>query len=390
MAACLRAPRGRGIMPGMTAPSSDGPAAAGLCDLSDLYEPKRHVAQQGAVWSAAAAQAAIWRIYAAAEQAVDGAEGGWLLHPKDDPPGPGTRSVNAYWGATGVIWALRALASQGAYAPARDFSPWIDGLPARAQAEAADEPHGSASFLFGESAPLLLAWQTSRRAAWADHLHDLVRANLHNPAHEPLWGNGGTLLAAMTMAEAELPAAERARWQALVRAGVQALLDDMVQEPEAGHWLWRQDMNGRVRHHLGAGHGLAGNAFAVLRAAGMVDGGLVDAVLQRCHDTLSATALRAVAREPGGDVLVANWHPVTERARISAALAAGQGPLVQDCHGATGIVCRLAMQAAAQAELTQAQVGQGRHSLWTGDLGVACVLWNCLRGTAWFPMLDQG
>jgi hypothetical protein len=47
------------------------------------------------------------------------------------------------------------------------------------------------------------------------------------------------------------------------------------------------------------------------------------------------------------------------------------------------------MHAAAQVERARARHGQGRHSLWTGDLGVACVLWNCVRGEAWFPMLDR-
>jgi hypothetical protein len=29
-----------------------------------------------------------------------------------------------------------------------------------------------------------------------------------------------------------------------------------------------------------------------------------------------------------------------------------------------------------------------RHSLWTGDPGVACFLWNCVSGAAAFPTLD--
>ena len=163
------------------------------------------------------------------------------------------------------------MASKGAVTPARDYTRWIERFPDRARLEAANKQHGTASYLFGESAPLLLAWQTTRRADFADRLDDLVRGNLHNPAHEPLWGNAGTLLAAISMAEADPPAAERTRWQELVRDGVQALLDDMVPDPDAGHWLWRQDLYGRIRHHLGAGHGLAGNAFPALRAAGLVD-----------------------------------------------------------------------------------------------------------------------
>ena len=125
------------------------------------------------------------------------------------------------------------------------------------------------------------------------------------------------------MAEADPPAAERTRWQALVRDGVQALLDDMAPDPDAGHWLWRQDLYGRIRHHLGAGHGLAGNAYPALRAAGLVDATVADTLLQRCFDTLSATALQAVTTGPEGGIPIANWHSITERERIAAALATG-------------------------------------------------------------------
>ena len=32
--------------------------------------------------------------------------------------------------------------------------------------------------------------------------------------------------------------------------------------------------------------------------------------------------------------------------------------------------------------------GQTRYSLWTGDLGFAIYLWDCVRGNAQFPTLD--
>ena len=32
--------------------------------------------------------------------------------------------------------------------------------------------------------------------------------------------------------------------------------------------------------------------------------------------------------------------------------------------------------------------GQGRHTLWSGDLGLACVLWGCVTGQPGFPSLD--
>ena len=37
----------------------------------------------------------------------------------------------------------------------------------------------------------------------------------------------------------------------------------------------------------------------------------------------------------------------------------------------------------------EAAHGQLRHSLWTGDLGLALYLWNCLQAEADFPTLDS-
>jgi len=77
------------------------------------------------------------------------------------------------------------------------------------------------------------------------------------------------------------------------------------------------------------------------------------------------------------------------------------------CHGTTGnghamlalwrrtgdelwLACarRFATHAAAQLEATVAREGGGRHSLFTGDLGVALYLRACLDGDARIPTLD--
>ena len=47
-----------------------------------------------------------------------------------------------------------------------------------------------------------------------------------------------------------------------------------------------------------------------------------------------------------------------------------------------------AMHALAQSETQAAALGRWRYSLWTGDLGVACYLWDCLQAKARFPTLD--
>jgi len=47
-----------------------------------------------------------------------------------------------------------------------------------------------------------------------------------------------------------------------------------------------------------------------------------------------------------------------------------------------------AMHAVAQAEADATQHGQLRYSLWTGDLGVAVFLWDCIHAQARYPTLD--
>ena len=47
-----------------------------------------------------------------------------------------------------------------------------------------------------------------------------------------------------------------------------------------------------------------------------------------------------------------------------------------------------AMHAIAQSDAEAAEVGRRRYSLWTGDLGMACFLWECIHGTARFPTMD--
>lgn len=416
---------------------------------SDLFDAQRHEALTHTPWTEAAARAAITRICTAAEHEFDAADGSWPMHPRDDPPQPGARSYNLYWGAAGVVWALRHLASEGAVTLHRDYGRWIDGYPQRVRDEAADEQHGSASYLFGESAPLLQAWLVTRQSDLADRLHTVVQGNLHNSAQEPLWGNAGTMLAAIHVAEALHDGPERQRWQALLQQAVDALLHDMVTDPDSGHWLWRQDLYGHRAHHLGAAHGLAGNAHAALRAASLVDAAAVQTLVQRCVQTLSATALHTTLETPSGPVALVNWPVLTDREILARWARQGRRPLVQDCHGAPGIVCRLAgvpqmsdsllraageltwhagplakgpslchgtagsalacltlwqrlqdpvwlqrarqlaLHAAGQVEDSRAQHGQGRHSLWTGDLGVACVLWRCVCGDARLPTLDH-
>lgn len=166
-------------------------------------------------------------------------------------------------------------------------------------------------------------------------------------------------------------------------------------------------------------------------------------MLARSLDTLQALARRGAAPD-GRPVL--NWPGFRNTAQQGA-----RPLLAQDCHGAPGVVVRLAgaphtptwnalleaaaelvwqagplvkgpglchgtagngfallklwrrsgdamwlararvfaMHAVAQVEAAAQRYGQGRHSLWTGDPGVALYLWRCLHADDRFPTLDH-
>jgi len=47
-----------------------------------------------------------------------------------------------------------------------------------------------------------------------------------------------------------------------------------------------------------------------------------------------------------------------------------------------------AMTAIAQCREAHKEFGRGRYSLWTGDVGLAIYLWDCLTGVPRFPTVD--
>lgn len=402
-----------------------------------LYGPERHEPLAGDAWHEDAARAAIQRWVDLALADFDPARG-WRAHPREDGGPPGEPLCEVYGGAGGAIWALEHLAEAGAVRKRWDFRAFAAGLAAQQVAALADSRHGTASFLIGESGLRLLEWKLTRDDAAARRLLEVVEGNLHNPVREQLWGSSGSVLAAIAMAEHT----GEARWAALVQRAVQRLWDEMEPiDAAGGAWGWVQNLYGRMETLIGAGHGFVGNVYPAVRGSAFITLEQRDAFAARALAFLQATALR------DGDCV--NWWP-----RVPPVSPANKPPLVQDCHGAAGMVCRLAplprsvpdaaawdlllrqageltwragplakgvafchgtagnahaflhlfartgddrwlararafaMHGIQQVERERRTHGQGRHTLWTGDLGMACVLWDCISGQPGFPTLD--
>lgn len=401
-------------------------------DTPVLFDPARHEPLSATRWDAARARAAITTIVADIERAHD-PERGWPVHPLDDeqPPEDGFQSL--YLGSAGVVWALGYLARQGAVTLA--LQP--ERLAARLHADylaAPDTESVVPSYFLGEAGILLVDWQFNGEPEVADRLFEVIRINIPNVTNEALWAAPGTMVAAWHMWRWT----GEARWRALFVENVDQLFATWQWSDTRRCHLWTQDMYGRVTQYLGAGHGFAGNADALLRGAALLSSAQCDTLLDRCAETLAATALRS------GQTV--NWRPRADH---------GEGeppPLVQWCHGAPGMVTGLAhyprgrsavvddlllaaghavwasgplvkghglchgtagngyaflalhartgdalwldrarafaMHAIEQQARMREQHGRGRYTLWTGDPGLAVYLWHCIEGRGGLPGLD--
>ncbi len=131
------------------------------------------------------------------------------------------------------------------------------------------EPPPAASLLFGESGILLAAEAILRDGSPLPALEACVTRNAENPSLELCWGSPGTMIAANELWQAS----REERWRDLWRASAGRLISEWHES------VWVQDLYGKRQRYIGAGHGFAGNAFALLsgssllgeQAAGVID-----------------------------------------------------------------------------------------------------------------------
>ncbi len=386
-----------------------------------LFEPERHEPLRERAWDETRARDAIRRIVAEAEVAFAPGDF-WPVHPLD-----GRASVSLYMGAAGVIWAIDHLTDQGVVQKQRDWAPIAESLVARSHEMLASFPAARRSFAFGEAGLALVGHRLTRSPVWIERMLEAARANLDHESNELFVGTPGTLLAARALAEET----GDARLRDVASESAERVLAELRFEPEYGCALWTQEFGGRTKM-LGAAHGFAGNVCALLCA------GNAEALGPEVERTLEATALRA------GDL--ASWPQ-----SVSPPRSGRTAPLVQICHGAPGVIVALArlaprpgsplepllraggeltwragplakgsnlchgtagngyafltlyartgerlwlerarafaMHAIGQWEDERTRYGRGRFSLWTGDAGLACFLWDCVRERDAFPTL---
>jgi len=394
---------------------------------SAIFDPRRHIALAPDAWGADIARAAIREIVDDALDRFD-PDGFWPAHPLDE--GAGQPSTSLSFGATGVLCALDRLRRAGAVEFSHDFSGLLPRLLTASRAEHAGDPYPQhASLLCGDLGALLLMMRLAGEPSIADEIAARVAENDALPLLELMWGTAGSMLACVFMAE--LTGEER--WRAAFGRQAARLLGELAAD-DAGP-LWTQNLYGRSARYLGPVHGYAGNMLALLRGWHWLDGAQQAQVAAAVPRTLARNAREAdtginwpaVADDRAPPQLVQYCHgaagmvavfadcpfstPELDRLlRAGGELVWQAGPLAKGsnfCHGTAGNgyaflklhkrtgdalwlerARAFAMTAIAQCRGARRHYGQGRYSLWTGDPGLACYLWDCIDGGARFPAVD--
>jgi hypothetical protein len=394
-----------------------------------MNEHGRHVSLRSIPWNESEAKAAIGDIVADGLAHFD-AERFWPAHPLDEDIPDGHTSC--YFGATGMVWGIDYLCRVGATEARFDFRPVLPRLLEANQAEFAKfgqyAAHGS--LLFGDLGTALVVMRLDPSPAIADLIHARAEANTTLPIRELMWGLPGSMIACVHMAALTA----EPRWQALYTIQAARLLGDF-EETDKGP-LWTQDLYGDHLRYLGPVHGYAGNMIALMRGWEWLADAQRARIAEAVPRTLAANtwrselgvSWRSVAADrqeaprlcqhchgaPGMVTAFADAPFISpeleELLREGGNFVWAAGPLAKGsnlCHGTGGNgyaflklyrrtkdpiwlerARAFAMTAIAQYREARAELGRGRYSLWTGDIGLAVYLHDCITAEPLFPTID--
>ncbi len=396
-----------------------------------LFDSTRHYPRLQLDWSPDTARQVIAAI---AHETITQLQTAPLLsgHPMDDQ----ALGSDLYFGKAGVLWAINYLQATGAIDSTFDVAIPLDATLAQSRqqySKMSPYPEQS-SYLFGELPLLLLQYKLSPSEDKATQILHSIHKNDSQPVRELMWGVAGSMLAAHFM----YGWTQEARWQEVFRLQAKLLLNDWQPVGEFGY-LWTIDLYGSQQQWLGPVHGFASNLTPLLVGQSL----LTDTEFQDISTKAMTTLVQTAVTEETGS----NWPAVYDAAHPNQA-----PKLLQYCHGAPGMVTALAMlpigtneqfdrileqggeltwqagplkkgsnlchgtggngyaflklfirtgdqrwldrarvfamHAIEQYRLSQQLYRQLRYPLWTGDLGLAIYLWDCLQAQAKFPTID--
>ena len=240
--------------------------------------------------------------------------------------GPSEES-GVYAGVAGELYALRSLGKDVEWQPGQGDGP---------------------GYADGEIGIALVLGDLARFRAAAP-------ACIADPWNELLYGAGGALVVARLLGDDDV-----------ARAAIQRLWSTWSFDSKLRTCIWTQEFDDHKDQSLGFAHGLAGNAYALLRAAGLQGREHQTELMQRVVEALERTALR------DGDLV--NWPPTPDSPPSKLR--------VQWCHGAPGVVCALA-GAPAHRRLDALLVAAGELVWEAGPLRKGAGLCHGTAGNGW-------
>jgi hypothetical protein len=394
-----------------------------------MFDPARHFTPAYPAWDEDAARIAIREIADDAIATVDAVEL-WPAHEMDEGAANGDGSI--YMGAAGVIWALDTLRRRGLAVFDADLGALLAAARERTLRDTPECPYPHhASLLFGEIGSLLVRMRVAPAADLPDRIYAAALQNNELPVLELMWGLAGSMLACVFMADVT----GEGRFRDLFQLQAARLLADL--ETDGPVPIWTQALYGHMLKFLGPVHGFAGNMIPLLRGWNWLTPAQQQMVAAAAEQALAHYALWS---DDG-----ANWPRVVE------ADDQGRKPLCQHCHGAPGMVSAFAnapfstpafeklllggammtfhagpltkgsnlyhgtggngyallkmfertgdavwlararmfaMVAIDQMRQARVAFGMGRYSLWTGDIGLAVYLADCISSIPRFPTVD--
>jgi Lanthionine synthetase C-like protein len=359
-----------------------------------LFDPAAHERVTDEAWDAERVRAAIREIAREAEAAFDD---GWVGHPLDEDD---ARFRTVYMGGAGVVDALRRLGERGLIEVGRDYVPYVERSLEAPPDFPDDDPQRS--YMMGETGIRLVLQRLAPSAENRKAIARLIAANARDERRELMWGSPGTMLIARELGLDE-EWAESAEW---------------LRAQRDGDGVWEQDLYGKRRRHLGPAHGFAGcvlalgddaEAGAVARRFAIEEDGLANWPPLADDDLVRNDTIRTQWCHGAPGMITSLGDLIDE----DLALAGGEltwqaGPHAKGaslCHGTAGNgyafltlfertqderwltrARAFAMHAIGQVERDRTRYGRGRHTLWTGDLGTALYLADCLEGRGTLPL----
>jgi hypothetical protein len=363
-----------------------------------LFTREAHEALADEPWSAERVRAAIASIVAGAARVFDD---GWPKHPQDeDDDLPAARLRTVYLGGAGVVDALHRLERRGFVELRRDYIPYLE-RSLEAEPDYPDE-NGERSLWMGETGIRLVLQRIAPSQANLERLSELIAANEQDERCELMWGSPGTILAGR---ELGLDVTASVEW---------------LHSRRESDGLSTQHLYGKTGRILGPAHGFAGCALALgdvadvsetLRRFAVEEDGLVNwpalAEMQLSANRDGQIRTQWCHGAPG--IVGTLGHLLDEDLAIAGGeLTWRAGPLRKGanlCHGTAGngyaflaLLERtgderwltraraFAMHAVGQVERSRSEYGRGRYTLWTGDLGTALYLADCIDGGGQLPL----